>query len=177
MHDGVYVGRLLSGKYVGLTIARVPSASFDVLQFLQFPKINHRYKKKLMLVRLPSGIAFVVSCLARTATYGLLRRLLSTLNYHPSKMRALRSPNPDPFTPFIWSCAGHESLPSIPTAPICHKSIIPSVLAVQEGPGTPSNDLSCKQPQNFSTRKKNPVLDLIFRSIRVQIRIQNATLD
>ena len=148
MHDGVSVGRLLSG----FPIAQVPSASFDVLQF---PKLNHRWKrKKLMLVRLPSGIAFVVSCSAQTATYGLLRRLLSTLNYHPSKTRGLRSPDSDPSTPLIWSWAGHESLPSIPTAPICHKSIIPSVLVGQGGPGTPSNDLSCKPPQNFSTRKK-----------------------
>jgi hypothetical protein len=107
-----------------------------------------------MLVRLPSGIAFVVSCRARTATYGLLRRLLSTLNYHPSKMRALRSPDFDLFTPLSWSWAGHESLPSIHTAPIYRKPIIPSVLVGQGGPGTPSNDLSGKLPQSFSTRKK-----------------------
>ena len=55
MHDDVYVGRLLSGKYVGFPIARVPLAAPDVLPFLQFPKIKPQKKrKKLMLVRLSS---------------------------------------------------------------------------------------------------------------------------
>jgi hypothetical protein len=62
MHEGVYVGRLLSGNYVGFDIAQVPLATPDVLQP---PK---KKKKNLMLVRFPSGIAFVLSCRARTAT-------------------------------------------------------------------------------------------------------------
>jgi hypothetical protein len=37
MQDGVYVGRLLSGNYVGLAIARLPPAS---PWGTQFPKIN-----------------------------------------------------------------------------------------------------------------------------------------
>jgi hypothetical protein len=135
IHDGVYVGRSLGRNYVGFDIARVPSVSCNVLQFLQFPKINHRRKKKLKLVRLLWGIAIVASC--RAATYGHVRRFLGTSNYHPSKMRALRSPDSDPSTPLIWLWTGHKSLPSIPTAPICHKSIIPSIMG-HGGPGTPS---------------------------------------
>jgi hypothetical protein len=46
MHDGVYGGRLLSGNYVGFDIARVPLAAPDVLQFLQYPKINHQKEKE-----------------------------------------------------------------------------------------------------------------------------------
>jgi hypothetical protein len=54
-------------------------------------------------------------------------------------MRAIRSPDSDPSTPLIWSWAGHESLPSIPTAPIYHKSIIPSVSVGQGVQGPPQD--------------------------------------
>jgi hypothetical protein len=66
MHDDVYVGRLLSGKYVGFPIARVPSASFNVLQFLQFPQINHRKRNKKSHARqitIGHSICFVLPCM------------------------------------------------------------------------------------------------------------------
>ena len=110
---------------------------------------NHRQ------VGLPSGLAIVVSCGARTATYGLLQQLLDTSNYHPSKMRALRSPIPDPSTPLIWSCAGHESLPSIPTVPICHKCNIPSVYVGQGVEGPPP--MTCRYyPPKISPPVRKP---------------------
>jgi hypothetical protein len=121
--------------------ARVPSTSFNVLQFLQFPKI-HR-KRKLMLVRLSWGSSYSNYCLMPCADSNLRPYTAVVIRHHPSKMRALRSPDSDdPSIPLIWSWTCHKSLPSTPTAPICYKSILPSVLVSQGGPGTPSNDLS-----------------------------------
>ena len=62
MHDGVNVGRLQSGKYVGSAIARVPLAAPDVLQFLQFPKINHRKKSQARQITIGHSICFVLPC-------------------------------------------------------------------------------------------------------------------
>ena len=44
--DGVYVGRLLSGNYVGFPITRRAPGSPDVAQFPPISKINHRKKRK-----------------------------------------------------------------------------------------------------------------------------------
>ena len=140
--DGVYVGRLLRRNYVWVRYS---------LGSLSFPRCRpisknqpSKTKQKNRLVRLPWGFAIVVSCRARTVTHGLLRRLVGTSNYRPSKMRALKSPVSDPSTPLIWSCAGHESLLSIPTVPICHKCNIPSVSVGQGVPGPHQNTCRLK---------------------------------
>jgi hypothetical protein len=52
MQDGEYVGRLLSGNYVGLAIARVPSASF---WGTQFPNINLPKTKNVTTLCLHDG--------------------------------------------------------------------------------------------------------------------------
>jgi hypothetical protein len=61
MHDGVDAGRLLSGKHVGFPVARVPSASFDVLQFLQFPKSTTGLKKKTHARQITIGYSHLLS--------------------------------------------------------------------------------------------------------------------
>jgi len=123
---------------------------------------NHR------IVRLSSVKAIVGSCRARTATYSLRRQLLGASNYSRSWMRALRYTNSDPSTPFIWSWAGLESLPSIPTAPICHKSIISSVLVGQGVQGPPHTTCRLKTLVLFTSYQK-PILDN-NPSIRVRQR-------
>ena len=125
--------------------------------FSNFQKSTTEKEKKLVLFRLRRGLAIVGSCRAWTTTNGLLRRSLDTSNYHPSKMRAVRSPDSAPSTPLIWSCVGQGSLPSIPIVPICHNCNTPSVSLGQGVQGPPQNSPRSKTLILFTSYQK-PIL-------------------
>ena len=144
--------------YVGFNIARVPSASFIVLQFLQFPQIDHRKRKEKISCSSDYHRAQLLFCLV---VHGQQLRPFTAVVRH-LKLPLPRCARSDlPILTHLHPSFGHGSLPSIPTAPICHKSTIPSVSVGQRGPGTPSNSPRPKTLVLFTSYQK-AILDVLI---------------